>query len=111
MELQGKIKFIGQTKTYGAKGFRKREMVITTDEKYPQHIPLEVTQENCDYLDQFSIGEKVDVKINVRGREWKSPQGEVKYFLSLEAWKVSSMNAGEMVDNAIADDPDNDLPF
>ena len=38
MEVQGTIKVIGETQTFGAKGFRKRELVITTDEQYPQSI-------------------------------------------------------------------------
>ena len=38
MELLGKIKVIGEVKTYGEKGFRKRELVLTTEEQYPQHI-------------------------------------------------------------------------
>jgi len=30
----------------------------------------------------------VDVAINIRGREWTSPQGEIKYFNSIEAWRI-----------------------
>ena len=43
MELLGKIKLIGDIKTFGDNGFRKRELVITTDEQYPQHIPVSYT--------------------------------------------------------------------
>jgi len=32
MEIQGKVKLIGETQTFGANGFRKRELVITTEE-------------------------------------------------------------------------------
>jgi len=41
MEIQGIIKMIDETKTYGNNGFRKREVVITTEEQYPQHILVE----------------------------------------------------------------------
>ncbi|MCB0375427.1 MAG: DUF3127 domain-containing protein, partial [Sinomicrobium sp.] len=48
MEIQGKIKMIDEVKTYGANGFRKREMVVTTEEQYPQHILVEFVQERCE---------------------------------------------------------------
>jgi len=38
MEIEGKVKLVGETKTFGTNGFRKRELVVTTDEQYPQHI-------------------------------------------------------------------------
>ena len=38
MEVSGKIKKIDETKTYGTGGFRKRELVVTTDEQYPQML-------------------------------------------------------------------------
>ena len=51
MELLGKIKLIGDTKTYGDNGFRKRELVLTTEEQYPQHILIEFIQNNCELLE------------------------------------------------------------
>ena len=48
MEVQGKIKLIGETKTFGNNGFRKREMVVTTEEQYPQHIMVEFVQDKTD---------------------------------------------------------------
>ena len=88
MEIQGTIKLIDQTKTVGSGGFRKRELVVTTDEQYPQHILVEFVQEKTDLLDKFKVGQPVKVSINLRGREWTSPQGEVKYFNSIQGWRV-----------------------
>ena len=76
MEVSGKIKWLDETKTYGEKGFRKREVVITTEERYPQHILVEFIQDNCDLLDSFQIGQNVKIGINIRGREWVNPQGK-----------------------------------
>lgn len=90
MELQGKIKMIDETKTYGNNGFRKREMVITTEEQYPQHIMIEFVQDKTDLLNNFKVGQDVKVSINVRGREWVNPQGETKYFNSIQGWRVES---------------------
>ncbi|MCK4562945.1 MAG: DUF3127 domain-containing protein, partial [Flavobacteriaceae bacterium] len=44
MEVAGKIKKIDETKEFGSNGFRKREMVVTTDEQYPQMIMVEFIQ-------------------------------------------------------------------
>ena len=88
MELQGKIKLIEETKTYGKNGFRKREMVVTTEEQYPQHILVEFVQDKTSLLDDFSVGDNVKIGINLRGREWINPEGEAKYFNSIQGWRI-----------------------
>jgi single-stranded DNA-binding protein len=91
MEVSGRIKMIDETKAFGANGFRKREMVVTTDEHYPQHIMIEFTQDQCDLLNNYAVGEPVKVSINLRGREWVNPQGETKYFNSIQGWRIEKM--------------------
>lgn len=92
MELQGKIKLIEETKTYGNNGFRKRGMVITTEEQYPQHIMIEFVQDKTDLINQYQVGMNVKVSINVGGREWVNPQGETKYFNSITGWRVENID-------------------
>ncbi len=91
MEVQGKIKKIDETKTYGSNGFRKREMVVTTQEQYPQHLLIEFIQDKCDLLNNFQVGQEVKVSVNLRGREWVSPQGETKYFNSINGWRIENL--------------------
>ena len=88
MELLGKIKLIGDIKTYGDNGFRKRELVLTTEDQYPQHILIEFVQNNCELLDNFNIGQTVRIGINIRGREWESPDQGIKYFNSIQGWRI-----------------------
>jgi hypothetical protein len=89
MEVSGKIKMIGETQEFGSNGFKKREMVVTTNEQYPQSIMIEFTQNNTALLDSYKEGEDVTVQINLRGREWTNPQGEVKYFNSVNGWRIA----------------------
>ena len=88
MEVSGKIKVLGDVKTFGDNGFRKREIVITTQEQYPQHLLIEFVQDRCELLDSFNIGENVKISINLRGREWENPQGDIKYFNSIHGWRI-----------------------
>ena len=94
MEVSGKIKKIDETKTFGSNGFRKREMVITTDEQYPQMIMVEFIQDKCDLLNNFNVGDDVKISINIRGREWINPEGEAKYFNSIQGWRIEKVQAG-----------------
>lgn len=125
MEVQGKIKMIDETKSFGANGFRKRELVVTTEEQYPQHIMIEFVQDKCDLLNTFNVGQPVKVGVNLRGREWVNPQGETKYFNSIQGWRIESlqaaapsqgmppvppMDAFPPADNVMEEDHD-DLPF
>ena len=88
MEVQGKIKSIGEILKFGAKDFRKMEVVVTTEEQYPQHIMIEFVQDKCDLLAIYKVGDSVKVGINLRGREWVNPEGISKYFNSLQGWRI-----------------------
>ncbi len=125
MEIQGKIKMIDETKTFGSNGFRKREVVVTTEEQYPQHILVEFVQDKCDLLNSYTVGQDVKISINLRGREWTNPQGEVKYFNAIQGWRIENLQAAkgnadippvppidafEPADN-INDEDHDDLPF
>lgn len=88
MEIQGRIKVIFAPETVGQNGFQKRDLVITTDGQYPQDIIIQFTQGNCALLDNLQIGQIVKIHFNLQGREWTSPQGEVKYFNTVLGWKI-----------------------
>lgn len=88
MEIIGKIKWIDETKEYGSNGFKKRELVVTTEEQYPQHILVEFIQDKCEILNSFQIGNNVKIGINLKGREWTNPEGQVKYFNSVQGWRI-----------------------
>ena len=99
MEVHGRIKMIDETKTYGNNGFRKREVVVTTEEQYPQHILVEFVQDKCDLLNNYSVGQMVKISINLRGREWVNPQGETKYFNSIQGWRIENLQQEQGSDN------------
>ncbi|MEY4110936.1 MAG: hypothetical protein RLZZ46_1291 [Bacteroidota bacterium] len=69
--------------------FRKREFVLTESSgNYPQHIMFQLTQDRCSLLNPYNVGDEINVYFNLRGREWTSPQGEIRYFNTIEAWKI-----------------------
>ena len=91
MELQGTVKKIGETQTF-ASGFQKRELVLLTEEQYPQPIQIDFLSDKIDLLNNVSEGESVKVGINIRGKEWTNPQGEVKYFNSISGWRLEKVS-------------------
>ena len=107
--------------------FKKRDIVITDNSsQYPQHITFQLTQDKCGLIDQYNPGDEIRVFFNLRGREWKAPTGEIKYFNTIEAWKIEAVNAApqqqqsqpvmqtaatpDITTFSAADDSD-DLPF
>lgn len=124
MEIQGKIKWLDETKTYGNNGFRKREVVVTTEEQYPQHILVEFVQDKCDLLNAFNVGQQVKIGINLRGREWVNPEGQTKYFNSIQGWRIDAMEGAPSAEmppmppptpfepsSDATDEVEDDLPF
>lgn len=92
MEIVGTLKTKFDTQRVSDR-FQKREFILTTEANtpYPQHLSFQVTQDKCNILDQYNDGEEIKVQFNLRGREWNGPQG-VKYFNTLEAWRIEKMN-------------------
>lgn len=131
-KLTGTVKVVNNTVQVSEK-FSKREFVVTDSSgMYPQDISFQATQDKCSLLDGVQPGDQIEVSFNLRGREWTSPQGEVKYFNTLEAWRIekaainSDMAAnsgmGSMSNDPIpastpspieaaSSDEDDDLPF
>ena len=104
MEVVGTLKVKSETQKVSDR-FTKRDFVLTTEAStpYPQHVSFQITQDKCSLLDQFNEGEEIKVQFNLRGREWKSPQGETKFFNTLEAWRIErlqgSNNGGQITQN------------
>ena len=92
MEVSGKVKVVGAEQQVSPT-FKKRELVVTTDEQYPQSIMIEFVQDKSDLLNTISVGENVKVSINLGGREWVNPQGETKYFNSIKGWRIEKVQA------------------
>ena len=97
-QIQGQIHSIGETTEYGSNGFTKREFVILVtgegeNAQYPQHLPMEVTKEKCAMLDTFPIGTEVMMDVNINGRLWTNGEGVEKCFSSIQAWRISPIQA------------------
>ena len=115
--LKGKLIVKGDEQQISEK-FKKREFVVQDDStQYPQVISFQLVQDKCSLLDAYNEGDEISVNFNLRGREWTSPKdGQVKYFNTLEAWKLSGANEAPtqiptaVETNAGVSDAD-DLPF
>ena len=105
MEIQGRIKHIFPSQVIGQNGFEKRDLVITTEEQYPQTIIIQFTQQRCDLLDSLQVGQRVKVYVNIRGREWTNPQGEIKYFNTIEGWKIEFVQTTNVANQQQAQQP------
>ena len=118
MEIKGTIKKIGTTETIGNNGFQKRQVIIETGGNYPETLAIEFVQDKTAILDNYNVGNNVVIGINLRGREWTNPEGEVKYFNSIQGWRITN-EAEPMLtppmrtppSSSQTDDQSNDLPF
>ncbi len=88
-ETKGVVAAVSDTKQVSER-FQKREFVVTiTDNpKYPQPVQFQLTGDRCSLLDGVNVGDEVRIEFSLRGREWRSNSGELKYFNSLDAWKL-----------------------
>jgi hypothetical protein len=114
-KLNGTLKVANPTQVISDK-FSKREFIITCEnDKYPQDIQFQLTQDKCNLLDGVAVGSKLEVSWNLRGRSWTSPQGETKYFNTLEAWKIDVLGATAQPTKQVAKpantEEEDDLPF
>lgn len=123
MQIQGKIHATFDAAQVTER-FRKREFVLELESgsRYPQFVMFQLTGDRCEALDGFSVGQDVKVEFSLRGREWTSPKGEVRYFNSLETWSVETVGAQQAAepgsgsgDPGFGDPPppsdEDDIPF
>lgn len=126
MDIKGKLLEVFET-VQVKDTFRKREFVVEYAEnpQYPELVKFELIQEKCDLLDGMNAGDEVQVFFNLKGRKWTDPQGQTKYFNSLQAWKLQASSGSadgitEAGAPATQDEPawlnsgaedDDDLPF
>lgn len=118
--VKGKLHVKGDTQRVSEK-FNKREFVIEMEDgKYPQFITFQLTQDKCSLLDLWNVGELMDIDFNLRGRKWDAPDGKVKYFNTLEAWRLNSIKKErDGIEQNFVEDKlqaeqnalDDDLPF
>lgn len=92
--ISGKLHTIFETKQITER-FQKREFVVelADNPKYPQVVLFQLTGDRCGRLDEFRVDDEVRIEFSLRGREWTSPQGDVKYFNSLDVWSLELSNA------------------
>lgn len=106
MNVKGKILQISDTQNVSA-SFKKREFVLEYAEnpQYPEYLKFEMIQDKCDLLNGYNVNDQVDVSFNLKGRKWTDAKGEVKYFNSLQAWKLARVQDG----GGAAPDTDNGM--
>ena len=97
-KITGNVKKIGDLQKFTSR-FQKRDIVLTTKEDYPQDIQIEFLNDNVRKLATLKEGHEIEVDFNLRGREWTSPQGEVKYFNSIVGWSITYRNGGRGFDD------------
>ncbi|WOX79092.1 DUF3127 domain-containing protein [Candidatus Shikimatogenerans bostrichidophilus] len=89
MYLIGKIKIIFDIQRF-KNNFKKRSIILETEELYPQKILIDFIQDKIDLLNIININDKVKIYINIRGKEWVNKDGITKYINSIQGWKIES---------------------
>ncbi|WP_185860764.1 DUF3127 domain-containing protein [Blattabacterium cuenoti] len=118
MEIIGIVKKLFDIQKFDS-GFQKREIVLTTEEPYPQNILIEFIQDKVDLLENVKLKDKIKIFINLRGREWTNPEGIVRYFNSIQGWKIehysrstgTSNKISSTASSSLSSDDFDDLPF
>lgn len=111
IEATGKVYAVFETKEISAR-FSKREFVveIADNPKYPQLVLFQATGDRCSQLDGIQVDDDVRIEFSLRGREWRSGSGEVKYFNSLDVWKVERVGASRNERYRRDETPDSPAP-
>ena len=116
MELKATVKKVLATVDRGTFKSRKIWLVVDEDLKYPQTIEVELQQDKCEMF-KVTEGSTITAHLNLRGREWTSPEGKTSVFNSLVMWKWDVLVAAQQEAKTVAPtapvseyDP-KDLPF
>jgi len=96
--------------------FKTQTVVVKVEDKYPQFLSVEFTQDRVKELSMIKEGDLVTVNVNLRGKQYFDKRtNEEKFFNKLDGWKCEIRSLEDLSDKFEADlkDPDlrSDLPF
>lgn len=121
MQIKGKVVRVLPTETVGANGFTKRRVHLEPEggnPDYPQVIEIELQKDRCYLADQLAPGTAIEAEIDLRGREWTSPQNEIKVFNTIYCWKLTVSGPAVAVSTPVVPvvnhpqvDANGDVPF
>lgn len=102
--------------------FRKREFVVEYQDNpnsmYSELLKFQLTNDRCEMVDPFTIGQEIKVSFNLKGRKWVKDDN-VTYFTNLEAWRIEAVGASNTTPAAqsmpdageVTPQANDDLPF
>lgn len=94
MQIIGKLIEVMETQQVSEK-FKKREFVVeySTNPEYPEYIKFQLNNKNTELINQYSIGDEIEVHYNLTGKPWTNKDGVTTYFNNLVAWKIVMIEA------------------
>lgn len=97
--ISGTVQKLFATEVVGTNNFYKRDIVIRTEDQYPQDISVQFVQDKCETLDVYQPGTKVNVHFNLRGRlgGFTNDKGETRYFNTVQGWKIQRADGQQPV--------------
>lgn len=90
MVVTGRISV--KNENVGNEKFQKSELVIETAEQYPQSILVEFGGNKSELVNNYVVGQEVEIDINLRGRKWTNAEGVDKYFNTISGWKIKKLS-------------------
>lgn len=91
MEITAIVKRVTEARTVGTNGFQVREAVVTTEEQHSQTLEIKFTQNRVNLLDGVLPGQRIKIKINLRGRE-QVKDGKPIVYNSIEGWHIEKLS-------------------
>ena len=85
-KIIGKVVHVGRVELVGPKEFKKRLLVVETQDKYPVVLATEWTRDRLDDPDGLHRGDVVIVEARVDGREYNG-----RYYTSLIGQRVEAV--------------------
>lgn len=95
-DITGIIRIIGNTESFGANGFTKRQIVVDTDEQYSQALAIDFVKDKCTILDNYNVGDQVKVSYNLRGNEFNG-----KFYCNIQGWRIEKTDSAPRQESAV----------
>lgn len=88
LEVEGNVHFKSELEFIGANQLKKQILVVQTDGEFSQKIPIDFIKDKTDLLNNIQVGQKVKVSVNIRGNEYVDKQGNTRFGLNFQGWRI-----------------------
>jgi hypothetical protein len=111
VKIEGRVYKLYELRQVSAT-FKTQTVVIKVEDKYPQFISIEFTQDRADLLSKIKEGDLIVADVNLRGKQYFDKKtNEERFWNKIDGWKIAIQQLDDNIEDDLLAPGVDDMPF